>query len=105
MDARPSGGVRASCPDSDRAALARSQGRFHVPSAISAALCLSCIGPAVRNVGMRWSNSAAVSCLGVDARGYWLRQIDRDAGFLARQKRRIAKMAMGHMAEDPVKNK
>src|SRR5437764_15410492 len=111
MDARPSGGVRASCPGSDRAALARPQAWFHAPSVISAALCLSCVGPSVRSVGMRWSNSAVVSCLalhwcsdrlaahprdkdkvvrgidevllakatfGVDARGYWLRQIDRD---------------------------
>src|SRR5436190_14526638 len=110
MDARSFGGVRASCPGCDRAALARPQGRLHAPSVISAALCLSCIGP-LRSVGMRWSNGAAVSCLplhwcsdrlaahprdkdkvvrgdidevllakatfGVDARGYWLRQIDR----------------------------
>jgi hypothetical protein len=61
-DVRQSGGVRASYPGSDRAALAQPQGRLRAPNVRSAALCLLCICSSVRRPDRQWSNSAAVSC-------------------------------------------
>src|SRR5260221_5392521 len=62
MDARQSGGVRTSCRGSDRAALARSQGRLRPPNVISAALCRLCTCSSARTPDRPWSNSDVGSC-------------------------------------------
>ena len=58
-----SGDVRASCPGSDRAVLARSQGRLRAPTVRSAALCLSYTGPSLRSLA--GGGPAAPQCLAV----------------------------------------
>jgi hypothetical protein len=60
-DAPRSGGVRASYPGSDRAALAQPQGRLRAPIVRSAAPCLLCTCSSARRPDRQWSNSDVVS--------------------------------------------